>query len=120
MNLSPEANGVATKLADEFVRFLARACPAWEVGFFRFALGDAGPAATASIVVGAEVAVVDHPGVLDLLSERGKALFGALGRSKGVVLFVVGASSRQCEIRFDLEDLERWTLEAGTGMPRGL
>lgn len=119
MNLTPEQNEIATDVAGNFVRFLGRACPGWDVGFFRFALGEAGPTASASCVVGADVAVVEHPGVFELLIERSKALFDALGRSKGVVLFVVGAS-RQVEVRFDLENLGRWKLDAGTGLPEGL
>jgi hypothetical protein len=119
VNLTPEQNAIATDVAGSFMRFLGRACPGWEVGFFRFALGEGGPTASASCVLGARVAVVEHPGVFDLLTERSRALFDALGRTKGVALFVVGAS-RQVEVRFDLEDLERWKLDEGTGLPAGM
>ncbi len=119
MTLTPEQNAIATDVAGSFMRFLGRACPGWEVGFLRFALGEGGPAVSASCVMGAQVAVVDHPGALDLLAERSKALFEALGRTKGVVLFVVGAS-RQVEVRFDLESPDRWKLDAGTGLPAGV
>ena len=119
MTLTPQANDLATDVAGNFIRFLGRACPGWEVGFFRFVLAETGPAASASCVMGAQVAVVEHPGALDLLTERSKALFDAQGLSKGVVLFVVGAS-RQVEIRFDLENLERWKLDGGTGLPEGM
>lgn len=119
MNLGAEANGIAMQVAGSLVRILTQACPAWDVGFLRFALREAGPAVTVSCVAGTEVAVLDHPGALDVLVEGCKALFEAIGRGKGVVLFVVG-SSRQVELRFDLEDLDRWTFEAATGMPRGL
>lgn len=119
MNLTPAANDIAMDVAGSFLRFLARACPGWDVGFFRFVLGEDGPAASASCVMGTQVAVVEHPGALDLLIERSKALFDAQGLTKGVVVFVLG-SSRQCEIRFDLENLERWKLDAGTGLPAGL
>jgi len=119
VNIGPEANDRAMVVASSFVRFLAQACPAWDLGFFRFALSEAGPAASASCVTGTEVAVLDHPGAFEVLVERSKALFDAIGRTRGVVLFVLGASGN-CEIRFDLEDLERWKLDAGTGVPRGL
>ncbi len=119
MTLTPEQNAIATDVAGTFLQFLGRACPGWEVGFFRYALGAGGPTASAACVIGARVAVVEHPGVFDLLMERSKALFDSLARTKGVVLFVVGAS-RQVEVRFDLEDLDRWKLDAGTGLPEGL
>jgi len=119
VNLTPEQSEIATDVAGSFMRFLGRACPGWEVGFFRFALAEGGPAASASCVMGAQVAVVEHPGVFDLLMERSKALFDSLARTRGVVLFVVGAS-RQVEVRFDVENLERWKLDPETGLPEGM
>jgi hypothetical protein len=119
VNLTPAANDIAMDVAGSFVRFLGGACPGWELGFFRFVLAETGPTANASCVVGTQVGVVEHPGALDLLIEKTRALFDAQGLTKGVALFVIGAS-RQVDVRFDLQNLERWKLSGATGLPEGL
>jgi hypothetical protein len=49
-------------------------------------------------------------------------LFETLGLNKGVALFIVN-STRKCQIKFDLEDPNRWNiskLDGGTGFPEAL
>lgn len=123
--INENAAPIVLDIAKGFIAALSLVDAQWETGYFRFSVDEFVTEVKGSYVSPVGIKLLDvlrskdffHP-----VAEQGQALIVALGRTRGVMLFIV-RSDFEYEIKFDFENLGRWKISktaGGTGIPQGL
>jgi hypothetical protein len=123
--MNDESSRLVIELVKEFIAVMQNINQNWEKGYLRFMFDVDYYQSSRSYATANDIFIVDaikYRGFFDQIDLKGRQIFDALGRSKGLFLLVVD-SDFNYDIKFEWSNLDRWRitkLDGGTGVPLGL